>query len=245
MLYLDICTYRSNPSWYTGGREVQCTDNQNSVTHFSDPFLLYTQDEMSLLVTSPPPMDFTAANTIIVTDGLCGSTCAQFTKTAASTEYARVAYLGGNPIQWSDIASYTGGYVTTLADLANIISACIRSGFRIPPGVQGISRLPTTALMSINMAESLVISSAYSDPPTEPLQYQRFQADFNLYVWGPTSSPDVQVALNSIYLQMLVDADQRPGDGRADDATSDGSFHSEGTAQGPRLLRKKPSTMPP
>ena len=88
-------------------------------------------------VSYPPPTVADRARVTILTDGLCGSTCCLFAslaREASAATFVGVGGLWGEPI---DVASFCGGYVNNLGQLATV-ARYLGTGIRGP-------QFPTTA----------------------------------------------------------------------------------------------------
>ena len=151
----------------------------------SKPFLMDTRAVLALIATLsyPPPTVTDRARVTILTDGLCGSACCQFASLARESKAATFVGVGGLWGEPIDVASFCGGYVNNLGQLAaqtRLVNAT---------SVVSVPQFETSASWQWNQA--VMYSRAQ---PSLPMQFVPAPADVRMPFW---SFPHASVSANS------------------------------------------------
>jgi hypothetical protein len=176
---------RTNTSWYSIGRT---TYQGSGPTKVSEPLALF--DIASITGIRAPRVTFDASNLVLVTDGLCGSMCAQFLKVLHENGLARVVHIGGLPRMPGNTNSFAGGFVSDLTDIANGMSSLVDAGWIPPEPI--VTSFDTTARATFNFASRHSKASA-----VKYMQYDPLPAHLQTFAWGDTSSDATSALLLS------------------------------------------------
>lgn len=136
------------------------------------------------------PVVFAPERLVVLTDGLCGSTCATFVARLQERARARVVGVGGLKWQALQSQSFAGGFVTTVDALNALLAAANEST---------IPEFPTTAVWQLAWGE------LYSATETEqPMQFANLPTEFNLDYWDyDATSEATQIALYELAVDAL------------------------------------------
>eukprot|EP00762_Andalucia_godoyi_P007173 ANDGO_07997.mRNA.1 hypothetical protein len=146
---LSSANWYSSVDWTRGGS----TSSYSAKGYF--PTGCFSDFSASVIWKNVPgiianSVSWAPAKILLLTDGRCGSACAQFSSILRYNGKALLLSKGGNPVNGTvDTASFTGGNVlawNTFADFTIQSSPATASMF-------SIGRLPTTALMRYNFNE--------------------------------------------------------------------------------------------
>ena len=160
----------------------------------SKQFLMDTREALATIakLKYPKPTVTDRARVTILTDGLCGSTCCLFAtlaREANAATFVGVGGLWGEPI---DVASFCGGYVNNLGQLATV-ARYLGTGIRVP-------QFPTTAKWQWN--QGVLYSRAR---PSLPMQFVPAPADVRMPFWA-FPHPSVPVSASEARRSELWDA---------------------------------------
>ncbi|CAG8856130.1 85_t:CDS:1, partial [Gigaspora margarita] len=118
----------------------------------------------------PPKFPWTEENLVILTNGICGSSCALIVQRLAEVNVPTVS-VGGFPNTRFSFASFTGGTVVHSSDVNSRLDAD-------PTLKDLVSRmtLPESKLLSFTVAEVYSVNN-----PDEVMDFSYRQADYQLY----------------------------------------------------------------
>ncbi|KAJ4458287.1 hypothetical protein PAPYR_5963 [Paratrimastix pyriformis] len=113
----DWISHKGYTDWYYPGKNRTFTNMSGAKFNhlFSSNFTLLS--DLSFLEANPSPITFDPQHFAVLTDGLCGSTCAAFSKRLHEAHAAKMIGVGGvwvngtAPTAPFDIASFAGGSV--------------------------------------------------------------------------------------------------------------------------------------
>jgi hypothetical protein len=188
---------RSDTSWYSTGRTTAQAAGQIRV---SKPFALYDVYNMT---TAVPRVTLDASNLVLITDGLCGSMCAQFLTVLHSNGLARVVQMGGLLGLPGNTNSFAGGGVADLDELADGMASFVDAGWVPPKPI--IRSFDTTASFSMNLETRHSTRSI-----SKYLQFDPRPADLHVYAWGDTSTDAMSELLLSAVSAVPGIKDTRP-----------------------------------
>jgi hypothetical protein len=161
----------------------------------SKQFVLNNSDAIAMLATLdyPKPTVADRARVTILTDGLCGSTCCQFATLALEANAATFVGVGGLWGEPIDVASFCGGYVNNLDNLAAELADFNVTSVDVP-------QFETTASWQWDQA---VMYSRVQ--PSLPMQFVPVPADVRVPFWA-FPHPSVPRATSDQQLSLLWDA---------------------------------------
>ena len=187
--YPDGTFYTEGPSKRRGG----------TVSSYSEPFGFgcaglvnnsYLDDDNPMNYSLPEemPMWFDPERILVLTDGMCGSSCATFLARLQENNFARVVGVGGIKYQDLQSQSFAGGFVTSIEYLNMLFEEAGQT--TIPP-------FPTTAAWQVTWGE------LYSEVETgKPTQYVNLPTDFNIDYWDyHRTDPASQIALYELAIE--------------------------------------------
>ena len=161
----------------------------------SKQFVLNNAEAIAMLATLnyPRPTVTDRARVTILTDGLCGSTCCQFASLAQESDAATFVGVGGLWGEPIDVASFCGGYVNNLDQLAAEVEDFNATSVEVP-------QFETTASWQWDQA---VMYSRVQ--PSLPMQFVPTPADVRVPYWA-FPHPSVPRATSDAQLSLLYDA---------------------------------------
>jgi len=166
--YTNISWYTPGHTWDRGGIEA----NYSKFVH------LYCQNTTS-------PVRYLFKQIQILTDGLCGSTCAVFSSHLAEADHVKTVVVGGLINRTQQYYSFPGGQVFNLAETLQIASALNITDPNLPNPFPSSSVLSFT-LQEIypwrknNLIEKIPLEFMYR-PATHHLTKWSFRSDDELY----------------------------------------------------------------
>lgn len=177
---------------YYYGRNVTMGGVEHERTNY---FSLDCSDFEKLPLRFTPKKFLPPEKLIIVTDGLCGSTCACFTKIPQEHGKATLVGAGGLWEESMDVSSFAGGFVSNPDTMAEIAR---ESGLDFP-------KFLTNQHWQFDWA--IWYSNKF---PTRPAQFVVTEPDYREAFWGfPHSSIDVDVTtamVSSLYDRVIASA---------------------------------------
>lgn len=191
--YIDKSTgepYPDGKSYYYG-RNV----TQGGVAHQRTNYFSLDCSGLEKLPLGFTPKRFLAPERLIfLTDGLCGSTCACFTRIPQEQEKATLVAAGGLWDESMDVSSFAGGFVANADSMADIAK---KSGLSFP-------KFLTNQHWQFDWA--VWYSQKF---PTRPAQFVVTEPDYREAFWGfPHTSIDAEVttAMVSTLYDRVIDS---------------------------------------
>jgi len=177
-------------SFYTDGPEHR---RGGSISRYSKPFEFDCSDLTSnFSLPEDLPVWFEPERILMLTDGLCGSTCSTFLSHMQENNKARVAGVGGLKYQALQSQSFAGGFVTNVDVLNQLLTYA---------GEPTIPAFPTK--VSWQLAWGELYAQKQND---QPLQFSNLPADFNLDYWQyDESSVPTWIELYELAMESFVD----------------------------------------
>lgn len=178
--------------WYSPGETLR---RGAGADPYTQPFVLWDTGAMAKKL-SAPAVRFDHTNTLMLTDGLCGSTCAQFLQAAVDANATRVLGVGGVPWLGMDSTSFLGGFIAQgVGSMLSQARAAAAQGWTpstaaaaAPPGI------PTTADFGWNWGVARSRTR-----PDQPAQFVATPPDARLAAW-PTSSASMVLLYGTVAL---------------------------------------------